>query len=457
MFEVFASIVVGAPILLFCLLGGLPLVGRTVSESFTAQATRALILIGMGALLGIVLPQMIVAKGEPLVLRVGEIVNLPQTHFHLRLEFIFDGLSLPMVALSYVLCGTIAAFANNYMHRERGFQRFFFLFAMFFTGMTWAVLAGSIETLFLGWELVGLSSALLVAFFQERANPVTNGLRVWTVYRLSDAALMVAAILLHHAPGEGEFVELGGRVGWPHSISTLDDSLAFWAGLLFVFAAIGKSALWPLSGWLPRAMEGPTPSSAVFYGALSIHLGAFLLLRVSPLLDQSLVLSSLVVAIGILTAIFAAVAGSVQTDVKSGLSFASLVQVGLIVAEIGFGLRYLALVHIIGHACLRTLQLLRAPSILRDYHELGNALGESVSNRLPEGSRTSSKLTTWIYRFGLERGYLDVFWDLFVVRPFVSFFRRCDRMERAWIARLSGATTHQAAEPKSESLTEERP
>ncbi len=103
-------------------------------------------------------------------------------------------------------------------------------------------------------------------------------------------------------------------------------------------AAAGKSALVPFSGWLPRAMEGPTPSSAVFYGALSVHLGAFLLLRVSPLLEASPVLSAVVVALGLATAVFAYLAGSVQTDIKSALSFASLAQVGIIVAEIGLGL-----------------------------------------------------------------------------------------------------------------------
>ena len=116
-------------------------------------------------------------------------------------------------------------------------------------------------------------------------------------------------------------------------------------------AAAGKSALVPFSGWLPRAMEGPTPSSAIFYGALSVHLGAFLLLRVSPILEQSLLLSGAVVVIGLASAVFGAVVARVQTDIKSALAFASLTQVGIIVAEIGFGFRYIALIHIIGHAC----------------------------------------------------------------------------------------------------------
>ena len=129
-------------------------------------------------------------------------------------------------------------------------------------------------------------------------------------------------------------------------------------GLLLVDRGRGKSALVPFSGWLPRAMEGPTPSSAVFYGALSVHLGAFLLLRVSPLLDISTTLCVVIVILGLATAVLAYLACRVQTDIKAALSFASLAQVGIIVAEIGVGFRYVALVHLLGHACMRTLQFI---------------------------------------------------------------------------------------------------
>src|SRR5439155_12686797 len=174
-------------------------------------------------------------------------------------------------------------------------------------------------------------------------------------------------------------------------------------GALLLVAAAGKSALVPFSGWLPRAMEGPTPSSAVFYGALSVHLGAFLLLRVGPLLEASPGLAGAVVALGLATAVYAYVVGGVQTDIKSALAFASLVQVGLIVAEVGLGLRYLALVHILGHACLRTLQFLRAPTLLHDYHLLEDAIGEHLSHQ----ERSTGRFRAWLYRFALERGYLD--------------------------------------------------
>jgi NAD(P)H-quinone oxidoreductase subunit 5 len=341
------------------------------------------------------------------------------------------------------LCGTVAAFAAAYLHREPGFNRSHVLYAMFLLGMIVASLAGTIETLFAGWELVGLSSALLVAFFQERSAPVHNGQRVWSVYRVADAALLIAAVALHHLTGAGDFSKLLGGP-WPQGQALLTSQQALFVGLLLLVAAAGKSALVPFSGWLPRAMEGPTPSSAIFYGAMSVHLGAFLLLRFSAILELSLALRAAVVILGLATAVFAAVTARVQTDIKSALSFACLTQLGLIVVEIGLGLRYLALVHIIGHACLRTLQFVRAPTLLHDYHTMENALGEHLPHDASFGERWSAGVRLWVYRFALERGYFDAWLDRLVVRPVVRLFQLCDSLERRWTDFLSGGPSRES-------------
>jgi NAD(P)H-quinone oxidoreductase subunit 5 len=179
-----------------------------------------------------------------------------------------------------------------------------------------------------------------------------------------------------------------------------------------------------------------------------VHLGAFLLLRVSPLLDLSGWLSAAVVTAGLSTAIFAALAGRVQTDIKSALSFASLTQVGIIVAEIGCGLRFVALVHILGHACLRTLQFLRAPTLLLDYRTIENAIGASLP-------RPAGRLSRWVpeatrarfYRLALERGHLDDWLRDGLVAPFIRFFEWCDTAERRWTDFLSGGKSRESAPP----------
>jgi NAD(P)H-quinone oxidoreductase subunit 5 len=437
-------VVVGSPFLLTILLGVSSLLDRTLAEETTTKWVYATILSGLLASVAI-LVAMLVQGTRHIALELGDWVVIPH-QFHFSVKFVFDRLSVPFAILSFTLSGTIGAFASRYMHREPGFNRFFVLYAIFVLGMVTTSLAGTIETLFAGWELVGLSSALLVAFYQERPAPSRNGLWIWVVYRVSDAALLLAAVAMHHLSGEGDFDKLLGTGPWPDEFTAVAPDQALLVGLLLLIAAAGKSALVPFSGWLPRAMEGPTPSSAVFYGALSVHLGAFLLLRVSPLLDRSIWLSAAVVALGLITAVFAYLAGSVQTDIKSALSFASLSQVGIIVAEIGLGFRYVALVHILGHACLRTLQFVRAPTLLHDYHTVENAIGEHLPRAgTPWPTRRDH---AWLYRFALERGYLDSLLTAYAVAPFVRAFRWCDALERRWTDFLSGGASRESDQVK---------
>lgn len=437
-FQFLGIAVVVSPALLVALLGLPPLVGRPLSEQTTNRYIYASTVIGLLSAIAI-LAMMLALDTRHVPIDLGNWVVIPQQHFHFHLKLVFDRLSVPFAILTFLLCGTIGAFTSRYLHREPGYTRFYVCYSFFSLGMIISSLAGTIEMLFLGWELVGLSSAILVAFFHDRVAPVANGIRVWSVYRLADAAFLIAAVVMHHCTGAGDFDVLMGAGPWPEGHAALTNHQALIVGLLLLVAAAGKSALVPFSGWLPRAMEGPTPSSAIFYGALSVHLGAFLLLRVSPLLDLSVGLSLAVVTIGLTTASFAALAARVQSDIKSALALASLTQVGIIVAEIGLGLRYVALIHILGHACLRTLQLLRAPTLLHDYHTLENAIGESLSHqpgiwerRLPAPFRD------WCYRFALERGYFDSLLDDYLVHPFRRLFQRCDAMERSWTDLLSG-------------------
>ncbi len=439
-------IAVASPFLLTIVLGISSLLDWQLSEALTTKFIHAAIVTGLLASV-IVLAFMVMQGTRHVAIELGHWVVIPH-HYHFSVKFVFDRLSIPMAILSFVLSGTIGAFASKYMHRERGFNRFFVLYALFVLGMVITSLAGTIETLFSGWELVGLSSALLVAFFQERPSPAGNGLWIWIVYRVSDAALLLAAVVMHHLSGEGDFDKLLGSGPWPDEYSTLAARQALVVGLLLLVAAAGKSALVPFSGWLPRAMEGPTPSSAIFYGALSVHLGVFLLLRVSPLLDRSTLLCAVVVILGLTTAVYAYIAGSVQTDIKSALSFASLSQVGIIVAEIGFGFRYMALVHLLGHACLRTLQFVRASSLLQDYRTLENAIGKHLPRVGTPWRLLGPGNHARLYRFALERGQLDSLLKEYIVVPFVRAFRWCDAQERRWTDFLTGDVSRESDQVK---------
>lgn len=421
-------VTLAAPLGLLAILGGSSLLGRPLSEALIGRLTRVLTFSAfVAAAIGFVVHTL--SGAGPRLASFGLWFG---AHGHgFALDFLVDGVSLGFLTLALALCGVDAAFSYRYLHREPGFNRYFVLYALFLTGITLIALAGSIEVLFAGWEFLGLSSALLIGYFHERRAPVSNALRVFAVYRLSDAAMLAAAVLMHHWTGAGSLTQ----VFYGASSMTLDPAQTTAIAVLLLIAVVGKSGLLPLSGWLPRAMEGPTSSSAVFYGSLSIHAGCFLLLRAEPLFEHAPVARVLVIAAGLATALHATLSARVQTDVKSALTYAALTQVGVIVVEIGLGFTMLALVHMIGHACYRLLQFLSAPNILHDLHELENALGEDghavgSGDRRAPGVCLDGPLRRWLYLAALERGFLDGLIDRFAVRPFVVIASALDRFDR---------------------------
>lgn len=412
---------------------------RPLREAVIGFTTRAALLIVFGAAL-IALVAYFEGGATPLVISFGSWFSWGTQGF--SFDFLVDGWSLSFTALATGACGVVSAFSHRYLHLDPGFNRYFVQFAVFVMGISLVGLAGSIEVLFAGWELLGLSSALLVGFFHDRREPAVNALRVFAVYRVSDAAMLGAAVLLHHWAGSGSLSLLfSGHAGVGGSPLPPEQNLLI--AVLLIVAVAGKSALLPFSGWLPRAMEGPTPSSAVYYGALSIHAGCFLLLRAEPFLAQSTVASVAAGLLGATTALCATASARVQTDVKSALAYASLTQVGIIVVEIAFGLTTIAFVHMLGHACFRLLQFLSAPSILHDLHELESRSGDFVGPDADSGatSRKPTRAGRWLYLFALERGFVDNLVDRLIVSPFYLVIVQLDRFDRMRCASHDRAIT----------------
>jgi NAD(P)H-quinone oxidoreductase subunit 5 len=341
--------------------------------------------------------------------------------YRFPLVLMADHLSLPFLAMTIVLSGLIGQFSATYLHRERGFFRFFVLLHLFAFGSLLAFAAGSFDLLIGGWELVGITSVLLIAFFDQRPAPVENSLRVFAVYRACDIGLLVGAFALHKWAGTASFAAGLPKLGGAQSTIVC---------LFLLLAAAGKAAQIPFSGWLPRAMEGPTPSSAVFYGAISIHAGAYLLLRVQPLLAEAPAASVSVILVGVATAIYGTIAGRASADAKTSLAFASLTQVGVVFAEIGLGWRSIATAHILGHALVRTLQFLRAPSMLHDYHRMHSAIGGEIS---PTGSHLEDmvpeQMRVWLYRWALDRGHLDTILDRWFIHPLLQLSKLLARLD----------------------------
>ncbi len=432
---------VGLPAALLAVLGVASLITRPLAERWVASLAAGSMLTSCAALTAALVTYGTSGAGSQF-LSFG---SWSTSHAGgIAIEFLVDRLSLAFAALAVAITGVVSAFSRRYLHRESGFQRYFVLLAMFVTGMLLVSLAGNVEVLFIGWELVGLSSAFLVAFFHERPASVSNAFRVLSVYRISDAAMLSAAVLLRHVAGSDSLLLLfsGARVS---SGAGLNGTNATLIAVLLIVAVAGKCALLPFSGWLPRAMEGPTPSSAVYYGSLSIHAGCFLLLRSAPLLEHSPIARLLAGGLGAATAIFAGLTTRVQSDVKSSLAYASLTQVGLIVVEIALGWYSLAFVHLAGHACFRLLQFLSAPNVLHDLHGMENALGGRLARSTDSLlALAPARLRRLLFLALLERGFLDSIIDRVVVDPFVRGARYLTRFDQwlcdagAWKARRGG-------------------
>jgi NADH:ubiquinone oxidoreductase subunit 5 (subunit L)/multisubunit Na+/H+ antiporter MnhA subunit len=344
-------------------------------------------------------------------------------HYGFPLSLLIDKLSLPLVGITVVLAGIVGSFSVRYLHRDPGFFRFFLLLHLFTFGALLVFTADSLDLLIGGWELVGITSVMLIAFFQYRPDPVRNALRVFGTYRIADLFMLVAVFLAHHWFGTASW---GGMFSgdWPGHMNKLDGGAASFIAVLLVFAASGKASQGPFCGWLPRAMEGPTPSSAVFYGAISVHAGAYLLLRVQPLIHSSWIATGLVIFIGLTTAFLGTMVHRTCADAKTSLAYASQTQLGLIFAEIGFGWTTFAVIHLVSHAVLRTLQFLRSPSMLRDYNRVHSAAGGKID---PTGEHFESllpkPLQIWLYRFALGRGFYDAILDRFIIAPVMAVAR----------------------------------
>jgi hypothetical protein len=211
---------------------------------------------------------------------------------------------------------------------------------------------------------------------------------------------------------------------------------------------MGKSALFPLGTWLPRAMEGPTPSSALFYGGLAVHAGVYLLLRAAPILEGNSLAAEIIGIVGVCTALWATLSGRTRSDVKSSLAYATITQVGLMVVGIALRLYELVLVYVVAHACLRTLQLLRAPSALSDAEAIRAALQAEPHKRGSFWSRIlPTSVTDRLYALALEDFLLDVLIEQYVLSPILALSRAADRVDRAWSAWISGGKSDSREEP----------
>lgn len=340
------------------------------------------------------------------------IYTTPDYTFILSLNM--DKVSAVFAFTGAILAFLVSSYSRVYLHREKGYKRFFVSLLSFFLGFNVVIFSGNFETLFLGWEILGISSFLLIAFYRHRYLPVKNAVKVFTVYRIGDVGLLLAMWMSHHMFHHNiRFSELANDALVVGHLQT-HSYAGIVISLMILITAVTKSAQMPFSSWLPRAMEGPTPSSAIFYGSLSVHLGAFLLLRTFPFWEHQFSIRILIVLLGLSSSIICNLIARVQSSIKSQIAYASSAQIGLIFVEIALGLENLALFHFAGNAFLRTYQLLVSPSVvsylIREQFYNFKSKPDTLEDSWP------TKTANTIYLLSLKEWNMDAFvaryfWD----------------------------------------------
>ncbi|WP_428655950.1 proton-conducting transporter membrane subunit [Runella sp.] len=353
-------------------------------------------------------------NGQP-VLNIKDIVLFKSIGYEFFIDFCFDKIAATYLFVGSFLTFLVTIYSRYYLHRESGYKRFFNTILFFYVGYNTAILSGNLETLFIGWEILGISSFLLIAFYRDRYLPVKNAVKVFSIYRIGDVGLILAMWMSHHLFHENiTFLKLS-NYELVHEHLQSHTWIGVFISVMILISAAAKSAQLPFSSWLPRAMEGPTPSTAIFYGSLSVHLGVFLLLRTYPFWEHQLSVRILIALLGLFTAVITTGIARVQSSVKSQIAYASIAQIGLIFIEVAAGFEMLAMFHFAGNAFLRTYQLLVSPSVvsylIREQFYNFSPRERSIEDFFPK------KLEYTLYTLSVKEWNLDSFMYQYLWNP----------------------------------------
>lgn len=342
-----------------------------------------------------------------------------------RLGFLFDSLSRVMLLFITGIGSLITLYSTGYMHGDRGFARFLAYIQLFLFSMIVLVLADSLPLTFLGWEGVGLCSYLLIGFWHK--DPANNKAanKAFIVNRVGDVGFLLGMFTLVSLGGSAllDYTELASWFTSAATQSLLTDgtvqALVTLAAFLLFFGCTGKSAQIPLLTWLPDAMAGPTPVSALIHAATMVTSGVYLLARLSQLFVHAPVVMGLISAVGLVTALWAAIAGLVQDDIKKVLAYSTVSQLGFMFMAAGVAAFDVAIFHVFTHAFFKAALFLGAGSVIhalggeQDLRKMGG-----LAKKLP--STFLIMLLSWAAIIGLP-GFAG-FWskDMILERLYVS-------------------------------------
>ena len=325
--------------------------------------------------------------------------------------FLVDPLSVTMALFVTGVGALIHLYSVGYMHGDERYPTFFVYLNLFAFSMLMLVLSDSFLLTFLGWEGVGACSYFLISFWFERPSAATAGKKAFVTNRVGDFGFMLAMFLIFATFGSLNYVPVLEEAG------TLAKGTASAIALLLFVGAVGKSAQLPLYVWLPDAMEGPTPVSALIHAATMVTAGVFLMVRVNPILDLAPGALTLIATIGALTAFFAATIACAQNDIKRVLAYSTVSQLGYMFLAVGSGAYIAAIFHMVTHAFFKALLFLGAGSVI---HGMGDE----------QDMKRMGALRKWM---PITSGTFIVGWLAIAgVPPFSGFWSKDDILLGAW-------------------------
>jgi NADH-quinone oxidoreductase subunit L len=291
----------------------------------------------------------------------------------LRLGWVLDPLGAAMLIMITLVGLCIFIFSIGYMAEDKNFTRFFAYLSFFSAAMLGLVIANSLLLLFICWELVGLASYLLIGFWIERPSAAAAAKKAFITTRIGDIGFFVGILWLYGSSGTLLFYDNGHGCIENAALLTIGASATFIALLIFC-GAVGKSGQFPLHVWLPDAMEGPTPVSALIHAATMVAAGVFLVARVYPLFSVGAINGTtpsltVVVSIGVITALMASLIALAQFDIKRILAYSTISQLGLMMVSLGVGGVAAGIMHLIAHGFFKALLFLGAGSVIHGTHD----------------------------------------------------------------------------------------
>jgi len=300
---------------------------------------------------------------------------------HIDMGVLLDPISVMMLVVITTVSFMVHIYSLGYMKGERGFERFFSFLSLFSFSMLGLVLATNIFQMYIFWELVGISSFLLIGFYYEKPSAVRASKKAFIVTRFADLGFLIGILILSFNTKTFDFITLtnptGPAIAQGSGIAFLGLSVMTWSMIFVFMGGVGKSAMFPFHIWLPDAMEGPTPVSALIHAATMVVAGVYLVARMFPIYVLSAPVALNVVAyVGAFTSLFAAVIACTQTDIKRVLAYSTMSQIGYMMLALGVsgyggheGLGYMAsMFHLFAHAMFKALLFLGAGAIIHAVH-----------------------------------------------------------------------------------------